>query len=651
MNSFFATYLHVFSFTFASVTNKTIDMKQYRNEIFSFLMLMAGVLLEYAQTSWFALPYVSLVWFLAAVAPVGLPVMAEAWEHLMKKEYFSEFMLMTIATIGAFCIGEYPEGVAVMLFYAVGEQLQDSAVDKARDNIRALLDMRPRTASVFRKGQYSIVSPEAVETGETIEVKVGEKVPLDGVLQNEVGVFNTAALTGESLPRSVRQSGEVLAGMIPVNETIRLSVTKLYSQSTLARMLEMVEEAAECKAPTELFMRKVARYYTPAVIGIAFLIPVLPFLYSLVQPSFIYLFASWLYRSLVFLVISCPCALVVSIPLGYFGGIGAASHKGILFKGGNYLDAITKADTFVFDKTGTLTTGNFRVCRIETAGIYSEAEVLKYIASAESKSNHPMAKAVVEYAKQQQAALYPVGAVTEIAGYGLEAYIGGKQILAGNYRLMDKYGIAYPEGLHEMPESLILCACNGIYAGVVVMEDELKDDAVEAIRGLKQQGIRHFEILSGDKTALVQNIAHRLDIRHAYGDLLPADKVARLQKLKDEKHCVAFVGDGINDAPVLALSDVGIAMGGLGSDIAIETADVIIQDDSLSKLVTAVRIGKYTRRIIWQNIILAFLVKFAILALGTVGVATLWEAVFADSGVALLAIFNAMRINRLIKHS
>ena len=435
-------------------------MKQYRNEIFSFLMLMAGVLLEYAQTSWFALPYVSLVWFLAAVAPVGLPVMAEAWEHLMKKEYFSEFMLMTIATIGAFCIGEYPEGVAVMLFYAVGEQLQDSAVDKARDNIRALLDMRPRTASVFRKGQYSIVSPEAVETGETIEVKVGEKVPLDGVLQNEVGVFNTAALTGESLPRSVRQSGEVLAGMIPVNETIRLSVTKLYSQSTLARMLEMVEEAAECKAPTELFMRKVARYYTPAVIGIAFLIPVLPFLYSLVQPSFIYLFASWLYRSLVFLVISCPCALVVSIPLGYFGGIGAASHKGILFKGGNYLDAITKADTFVFDKTGTLTTGNFRVCRIETAGIYSEAEVLKYIASAESKSNHPMAKAVVEYAKQQQAALYPVGAVTEIAGYGLEAYIGGKQILAGNYRLMDKYGIAYPEGLHEMPESLILCACN-----------------------------------------------------------------------------------------------------------------------------------------------------------------------------------------------
>lgn len=626
-------------------------MKQYRNEIFSFLMLMAGVLLEYAQTSWFALPYVSLVWFLAAVAPVGLPVMAEAWEHLMKKEYFSEFMLMTIATIGAFCIGEYPEGVAVMLFYAVGEQLQDSAVDKARDNIRALLDMRPRTASVFRKGQYSIVSPEAVETGETIEVKVGEKVPLDGVLQNEVGVFNTAALTGESLPRSVRQSGEVLAGMIPVNETIRLSVTKLYSQSTLARMLEMVEEAAECKAPTELFMRKVARYYTPAVIGIAFLIPVLPFLYSLVQPSFIYLFASWLYRSLVFLVISCPCALVVSIPLGYFGGIGAASHKGILFKGGNYLDAITKADTFVFDKTGTLTTGNFRVCRIETAGIYSEAEVLKYIASAESKSNHPMAKAVVEYAKQQQAALYPVGAVTEIAGYGLEAYIGGKQILAGNYRLMDKYGIAYPEGLHEMPESLILCACNGIYAGVVVMEDELKDDAVEAIRGLKQQGIRHFEILSGDKTALVQNIAHRLDIRHAYGDLLPADKVARLQKLKDEKHCVAFVGDGINDAPVLALSDVGIAMGGLGSDIAIETADVIIQDDSLSKLVTAVRIGKYTRRIIWQNIILAFLVKFAILALGTVGVATLWEAVFADSGVALLAIFNAMRINGLIKHS
>ena len=622
-------------------------MKQYRNEIFSFLMLMAGILLGYAQTAWFALPYVSLAWYLAAVAPVGFPVMAEAWEHFMKKEYFNEFMLMTIATIGAFCIGEYPEGVAVMLFYAVGEQLQDGAVDKARDNIRALLDMRPRTASVFRKGQYSIVSPEAVEIGETIEVRVGEKVPLDGVLQNEAGVFNTAALTGESLPRSVRQSGEVLAGMIPVNETIRLTVTKPYSQSTLARMLEMVEKAAGRKAPTELFMRKVARYYTPAVIGVAFLILVLPFLYSLVQPSFTYLFGDWLYRSLVFLVISCPCALVVSIPLGYFGGIGAASHKGILFKGGNYLDAITKADTFVFDKTGTLTTGNFRVCRIETAGIYSEAEVLKYIASAESKSSHPMAKAVMEYAKQQQETLYPVGTVTEVAGYGLEAHIDGKQILAGNYRLMDKFGITYPEGLREMPESLILCACDGVYAGVVVLADELKEDAVEAIRGLKEQGIKHFEILSGDKTALVQNIARRLDIRHAYGDLLPADKVARLQKLKDEKHHVAFVGDGINDAPVLALSDVGIAMGGLGSDVAIETADVIIQDDSLSKLVTAVRIGKYTRRIIWQNVTLAFVVKFAILALGTVGVATLWEAVFADSGVALLAIFNAMRINRL----
>ena len=440
-------------------------MKQYRNEIFSFLMLMAGILLGYAQTAWFALPYVSLAWYLAAVAPVGFPVMAEAWEHFMKKEYFNEFMLMTIATIGAFCIGEYPEGVAVMLFYAVGEQLQDGAVDKARDNIRALLDMRPRTASVFRKGQYSIVSPEVVEIGETIEVRVGEKVPLDGVLQNEAGVFNTAALTGESLPRSVRQSGEVLAGMIPVNETIRLTVTKPYSQSTLARMLEMVEEAAGRKAPTELFMRKVARYYTPAVIGVAFLILALPFLYSLVQPSFTYLFGDWLYRSLVFLVISCPCALVVSIPLGYFGGIGAASHKGILFKGGNYLDAITKADTFVFDKTGTLTTGNFR---IETAGIYSEAEVLKYIASAESKSSHPMAKAVMEYAKQQQETLYPVGTVTEVAGYGLEAHIDGKQILAGNYRLMDKFGITYPEGLREMPESLILCACDGVYAGVVI---------------------------------------------------------------------------------------------------------------------------------------------------------------------------------------
>ncbi|MDD3039789.1 heavy metal translocating P-type ATPase [Bacteroides sp.] len=622
-------------------------MKEYRYECFSFLMLIGGILASHFELDCFLGKYDRLVWYIIAILPVGLPVLKEALESLREKDFANEFMLMSLATIGAFIIGEYPEGVAVMLFYAVGEKLQESAVDKARDNIRALLDMRPQTASVQREGKFQIVSPAEVQIGETIEVKVGERVPLDGTLQNESVLMNTAALTGESVPRLLKQSEEVLAGMIPSDCMIHLTVNRSADQSALSRVLAMVEEAAERKAPTEVFMRKIARIYTPVVMGVALLIMSLPFIYGILQPTFNYVFADWLYKALVFLVIACPCALVVSIPLGYFGGIGAASRRGILFKGGNYLDAITKIDTVVFDKTGTLTTGKFKLDKV--IGIVPDVEIIQYIASAESQSTHPMAKAVVEYAKQENIPVLPVEFSKEMAGYGLETKINGQQVVVGNYRLLDKLHIAYPMELRSVPESLILCARDQQYIGCAVLVDELKEDAHQAIQDLKKQGIRQIEILSGDKDALVQSIARKLEVDKAYGDLLPGGKVEHLETLKREGRQVAFVGDGINDAPVLALSDVGVAMGALGSDIAIETADVVIQNDHPSQLATAIKIGKYTHRIVWQNITFAFVVKIVILILGTGGLATLWEAVFADSGVALLSICNAMRIGKLLK--
>lgn len=624
-------------------------MKMYRSECFSFLMLIVGILLTHFGIGWFAGMYVNLAWYILAVLPVGLPVAREALHSFKNKDYFNEFVLMTTATIGAFFIREYPEGVAVMLFYAVGEKLQEGAVDSARDNIRALLDMRPQTATVLRGDSLQTVTPSQVQIGETIEVRVGERIPLDGALQNESALMNTAALTGESLPRLLKESEEALAGMIPADCTVHLTVSRLSEQSALARVLKMVEEAAARKAPTELFMRKIARIYTPVVMGVALLMLVLPFTFSLLQSSYDYVFADWLYKSLVFLVIACPCALVVSIPLGYFGGIGAASRKGILFKGGNYLDVITKVDTVVFDKTGTLTTGKFELDKVFSIDAVAEDEVLRYIASAEKKSNHPIAKAVVEAVREKAITLYPVGASKEWAGYGVEAEINGQQVLVGNDRLLDKFGVSYPAELCALPESLILCARNHQFIGYVTLADELKEDALEAIQELRKQGVRRIEILSGDKDALVQSIARKLGVDKAYGDLLPGDKVEHMQELKRENRQVAFVGDGINDAPVLALSDVGVAMGALGSDVAIETAGVVLQDDRPSQLATAIKIGRYTRRIIWQNITFAFVVKFAILILGAEGIATLWEAVFADSGVALLAIGNAMRIGKLIK--
>lgn len=561
---------------------------------------------------------------------------------------FNEFTLMGIAVLGAFYLGEYWEGIAVILFYLIGEWFQHKAVHKARHNIKALLDVRPETATVISAdNQYKMIAPEQVQIGAIIEVKAGERVPLDGVLLEDSASFNTAALTGESVPRTIRKQEEVLAGMIATDRVVRIEVSKSYDQSALARILALVQDATERKAPAELFIRRFARIYTPVVTGLAALMVLLPFLYSLVQPEFIFIFDDWFYRALVFLVISCPCALVVSIPLGYFGGIGAASHQGILFKGGNYLDAITKVNTVVFDKTGTLTEGIFGVQTVSPAENTSDKDLLHLIASVENFSNHPIAKAIVKYAKEQHITLETSLKITEIAGYGLKTVMDGKEIYVGNARLLSKYDISFPTEISHIPETTVLCAKDGKYMGYIALADSPKPDAAQAIGELKSLNINNIQILSGDKQAIVSKLAEKIGVTRAIGDLLPEGKVSYLEQLKaNPENRIAFVGDGINDTPVLALSDVGIAMGGLGSDAAIETADVVIQTDQPSKVATAIKIGKLTHRIVWQNISMAFGVKLLVLLLGAGGMATMWEAIFADVGVALLAIFNAIRIQK-----
>ena len=616
----------------------------------SFILLISGIIMNALELPFFREGYFSLIWYIVAYLPVGLPVMKEAWESMKDKDYFSEFTLMFVATLGAFYIGEYPEGVAVMLFYSVGELFQEKAVDKAKRNIGALLDVRPEEAAVVRDERVVIENPQNVKVGETIEIKTGGRVPLDGMMLNEVAAFNTAALTGESVPRSIRMGEEVLAGMIVTDKVIRIKVIRPFDKSALARILELVQNASERKAPAELFIRKFARVYTPIVIGLAVLIVLLPFIYSLITPQFLFTFNDWLYRALVFLVISCPCALVVSIPLGYFGGIGAASRLGILFKGGNYLDAVTKINTVVFDKTGTLTKGTFEVQSCNCESGVSEEELIRMIASVESSSTHPIAKAVVNYAGRRDIELSSVTDSKEYAGLGLEAAVNGIQVLAGNGRLLSKFQIEYPPELLSITDTIVVCAIGNKYAGYLLLSDSLKEDAKIAIQNLKALGIQNIQILSGDKQSIVSNFAEKLGISEAYGDLLPDGKVKHLEELRQHtENQVAFVGDGMNDAPVLALSNVGIAMGGLGSDAAIETADGVIQTDQPSKVAEAIKVGKLTRRIVWQNISLAFGVKLLVLILGAGGLATLWEAVFADVGVALIAIMNAVRIQKMIK--
>ncbi len=605
----------------------TEEQMPWWNVILSGGMLVIGLLFPYLGLDFVEKPQFLLVWYLLAFAFVGLPVMKEAWETALKGDVFSEFMLMTIACIGAFAIGEYPEGVAVMLLYCIGEALQDRAVDRARDNIQELIAFRPTVAKVVVQGKIIEKSPEEVQVGDILEVKAGDRVPLDGKLVSASAAFNTAALTGESLPRTFETGGEVLAGMIAVDAVSHLEVVRPASESAVSRILNMVESAAERKAPTELFIRRFARIYTPIVIGLALLTVVCPYLYNIFDSQYSYVFTDWFRRALVFLVISCPCALVISVPLSYFAGIGLASKHGILFKGSNYLDAITEVDVVAFDKTGTLTTGEFAVQSV----VGLDQEALQTVAAMEKSSNHPIAQAILKYCPTEENI-----SSQDMAGYGLK----NEEWLVGNLKLLDREQVSYADALRSIPETVVAVARKGKYIGHVILADTIKEDAKKAISDLPVRA----EMLSGDRQELVTKVAADLGISHAYGDLLPDGKVLHLQNVKKAGERVAFVGDGINDAPVLALSDVGIAMGGLGSDMAIETADVIIQTDQPSKVACAMRIGRYTRRIVHQNIALALGVKAVVMLLGLLGFANLWMAVFADSGVALLAVLNAARI-------
>lgn len=613
--------------------------KTYAPAVISFLLLVTGIAFDYYNVGFFQ-GWIRIIWYAIAFIPVGFPVVWKGIQSILKGEFFTEFLLMSIATIGAFAIGEYPEGVAVMLFYAVGEIFQDAAVSRAKGNIRALLDVRPNKASVWENGTYKTLHPEEVAIGSKIQVKAGEKIPLDGILLSDSTRLNTSALTGESRPVSVKKGDKVLSGSINLGEVAEVETTKIFKDSSVARIIELVQNASSRKSKTELFIRKFSRVYTPIVVYAAIALALVP--YFIVED---YVFSDWLYRSLIFLVISCPCALVISIPLGYFGGLGAASKNGILFKGASYLDEITKITTMVMDKTGTITKGVFQVSEVKPQSM-PEKEFLNYLAALEKKSTHPIATAVTDYVSQKD--IYEAEDIQEISGKGMVGIVNGKKVLAGNGKLLDQYGVPFPSELKDVVESIVMLAIDKEYAGYVTVADELKEDAKQMILDLKKFNIQEIIMLSGDRDSITQKVARDLDLTYAKGGLLPEDKLKEVEELKkDPKRKVAFIGDGINDAPVLALSDIGIAMGGLGSDVAIETADVVIQTDQPSKILQGMQIGKSTRNIVWQNITLAFGVKAIVLFMGAWGVATMWEAVFADVGVAFLAILNAVRLQNM----
>jgi len=608
--------------------------------IISFSLLLIGIALDhYIKPDWFS-GWIRLVWYLIAYIPVGLPVLKEAYESITKGDVFSEFFLMGIATVGAFAIGEYPEGVAVMLFYSVGEVFQAMAVTRAKSNIKSLLDQRPDEVTVLKDGKTQIVKAESVTVGEIIQLKSGEKLGLDGELLSDKASFNTAALTGESKPDTKVKGETILAGMINQNTVCQVKVTTAYKDSKLSKILEMVQNATAQKAPTELFIRKFAKIYTPIVVFLAIGITLLP--YFFVED---YQFRDWLYRALIFLVISCPCALVISIPLGYFGGIGAGSRNGILFKGSNFLDVLANVQNVVMDKTGTMTEGVFKVQEVDFKTEFNKDEILKFVNALESKSSHPVATSIHDFVGEIDHSIQ-LENVEEIAGHGLKATINGKELLVGNFKLMDRLDISYDIKPENIVYTLIAVAYDQKFVGYLTIADSIKADAQLTINKLKALNVQ-TTMLSGDKTSVVEYVADQLGIQNAYGDLLPEDKVNKVKEIKAKNQTVAFVGDGVNDAPVVALSDVGIAMGGLGSDATIETADVVIQDDMPSKIPMALHIGKQTKKIVWQNIILAFAVKAVVLILGAGGLATMWEAVFADVGVALLAILNAVRIQKM----
>lgn len=598
----------------------------------SLVLFILGIVLDLSSP-------LKLVVFLTSYVIVGGPVLLRALRNITRGQVFDENFLMTIATIGAFLVGEYPEGVAVMLFYQVGELFQDIAVDRSRRSITSLMDIRPEYANLKVGENISKVSPEEVHIGDKIVVKPGERIPLDGKVIEGYSTADTSALTGESMPRDLEPGSNALSGFINQSGLLTIEVTKEFKESTVSKILDLVENASSRKAPTENFITKFARYYTPLVVFSALAIAIVP-------PLFIEgaLFSDWVYRALIFLVISCPCALVISIPLGFFGGIGGASRKGILVKGSNFLEALNNIETVVFDKTGTLTKGVFNVTEINPVEGITKDELLEYAAYAEVHSNHPIAVSILKEYKED-VHKDKIESYDEIPGHGIRAFVDGREILAGNAKLLKRENIEYKD--NHVPGTKVEIAVDREYAGYIVISDEIKEDSKDAIKELKSVGVKNTVMLTGDIKSVGEKVGRELGLDEVYTELLPKDKVEKVESLdsqKSPKGKLIFVGDGINDAPVLARADIGIAMGGLGSDAAIEAADVVIMTDEPSKIATAVKIAKRTRTIVWQNIAFALGIKLLFLGMGAFGVATMWEAVFADVGVAIIAILNAMRV-------
>ena len=579
--------------------------------------------------------------YIIAYIIVGLEIIKKAIRNITRGKIFDENFLMTIATIGAFAIGEFPEAVAVMLFYQVGELFQNYAVDKSRKSISNLMNIRPDFANVEKNGEIKKVEPDEVKLGDTIIVKPGEKIPLDGYVLEGSSNIDTKALTGEALPQEVTEGKEVLSGSINLNGTLKIKVTKEYGESTVSKILELVENASSKKSKSENFITKFARYYTPIVVIIAVILAIIP---PLIVPNAT--FSDWIYRALSFLVVSCPCALVISIPLSFFGGIGGASKIGILIKGSNYLEQLSDTETIVFDKTGTLTEGVFEVQKVNAIGI-SEEELLKIVAYAENYSNHPISLSVKKaYGKDIDE--MQITENKELAGFGVNSKIEGREVLVGNEKLMEENKIEYNKS--EEVGTILHVAIERKYVGYILISDKIKKDSIQTIKNLKKNHIKQIVMLTGDRKEVGEKVAKEIGIDKVYTNLLPDEKVTKVESLlkeKGEKGKLAFVGDGINDAPTLALADIGIAMGGLGSDAAIEAADIVLMTDEPSKIVDAIHLSKRTMRIVKENIIFAITIKIMVLILSAFGLSTMWEAVFADVGVSVIAIINALRVLRV----
>lgn len=600
-------------------------------------IVIALVLFVIALLIPFPYEWINNVVFIASYLIVGLEIVLKAIRNITRGKVFDENFLMAIATIGAFGIGEFPEAVAVMLFYQVGELFQSYAVDKSRKSISSLMDIRPDYANVKRNDEVSKVSPEEVKIGELIVVKPGEKIPLDGVVEEGKSMLDTSSLTGESMPQDVSVGDSILSGCINKSGLLTIKVTKEFGESTVSKILDLVENASSKKSKSENFITKFAKYYTPAVVIIAVLLAIVPPI--IIKDA---VFTDWLYRALTFLVVSCPCALVISIPLGFFGGIGGASKKGILVKGSNYLEAIAQTEIVVFDKTGTLTQGKFEVQKIEAVEIEKE-ELLELAAYTENHSNHPISLSV-KNAYKNKIDMKKITETEEIAGLGVKAIIDGRQVLVGNDKLMEQAKINYEKSTDI--GTILYVAIDNKFAGYIVIADKIKDDSKKTIEILKENGIKKTVMLTGDKKQVGEHVSDILGLDEVYTELLPDGKVKKVEELlkqKSEKGKLVFVGDGINDAPVLALADIGIAMGGLGSDAAIEAADVVIMTDEPSKIGNAIQISKKTMRIVRENIIFSLVVKIAVLILTACGLSTMWEAVFADVGVSIIAILNSLR--------